>query len=250
MSRFKVIDVPGDGSCFYRSLYVALSAKRKHLEYINTLLAIDPSKPSEPFKDYTQDEFVLQYRKLLANVIRRGRDSKITSQVYKQFKQLDTEDYALVIKSSFPRWFQSRFKTMPSTSKDFKTSFAEGVTYMSHWASEIEVRITQYILRDRIGMELQVLNHLPAANDFKPKPKTLYVINRDEIHYNALVVSAKAKTSKPKPQPKIKQCDAQKILNPKSNRCVLKTSCTGLRVIYDMHNSRASRSRRRMHNDM
>ena len=237
MSRFTIKDVCGDGSCFYRSLYVALLAKNKRLPQ-KLLQHTDATD-----KSYGEDAFVSAYRQHLAYIIRRNQDFKVSSKVYKELRDLADADYKLILKSSFPRWFQTRFKTLPPNLSDFKKQFAEGVTQMSNWASEIDVRITKELVRSRLGgLELVIMNQNPPK-DFKPQRKTLYLINKNEVHYNALVSLKQVTKSPQQPTTTPKRCDpATKILNPKSNRCVLKTSCTGLRVVYDAQNITRSRS--------
>jgi hypothetical protein len=215
--KYIIQDVKGDGSCFLRSLYVVLKHKKIASRFIKQF--------SNDFKR-GEDEFVETMRKLLVNIIIQKKDWDIVHNVYQNLKLMKRIDYITIIQTSFPPWFVSSFSYLPKTEWDFRKKFAQGVLEKSHWVSEIEVAIVSKMISE-LKYNLHIFNRLPRK-DFAFEPRGLYLLNRNEVHYNAIIVDY----SKASPLPK--KCNNGYILNPKTHRCVSNTSCKGYEVYYNI----------------
>uniref|UniRef100_A0A6C0BF96 OTU domain-containing protein n=1 Tax=viral metagenome TaxID=1070528 RepID=A0A6C0BF96_9ZZZZ len=216
--KYKIEDVMGDGSCFFRSLYVVLKHKKIASRFIKQFANDFKLKGGE-------EEFVETMRKLLVNLIIQKKDWDIVHNVYQNLKLLKRTDYITIIQTSFPTWFVSSFSYLPKTEWDFRKKFAQGVLVKSHWVSEIEVAIVAKMISE-LKYNLQIFNKLPRK-DFVFEPRGLYLLNRNEVHYNAIIVD----NTKEK---KEKKCNEGQILNPKTRRCVSQTSCKGYEVYYNI----------------
>ena len=231
-----VKDVRGDGSCFFRSLYHSMV----QLPLKNRVIKSFDGKDM----DIKEDAFVVLVRDFLSKVIKSKKDAKVIGSIYKNLKTQNKENLDLVIEG-MSTWMQKIVKSSKwskMTASKFREEIAEEVLKKNNWVSEMEVEIVKNILKRRADIDLRVLNsQLP-----KTLPKdVIYVMNIDEIHYNAVVrksrvvnsVSSNGSSSdssgkKNTIKSKRVLCDKNKILNPKTNRCVSKTSCKGFEVMY------------------
>jgi hypothetical protein len=124
------------------------------------------------------------------------------------------------VKSSFPSWFATAFRTLPKSESTFRAKLAQGMRKTSSWASEIEVRLLQMKLGK---LALVVLNTVPKKIKFKKR--AIYVLNIGEAHYNAILVTAK------KIEKTAKECKEDKVYNETTKRCVSRTSCKGYETL-------------------
>lgn len=226
----KIIDVTGDGSCFFRALYVALKHK--------TLVTRFMRKASIRSFKCTEEEFVESIRSVLSKLITDKNDKNMVHEVYNNLRVLSKSDYKEIVHSSFPAWFTSSFSTLPKTEQEFRTKFARGVAVKSNWVSEIEVAIVAKILYE-LKYHLHIFNNVPSK-DFAFKHNAIYLLNRGEVHYNVLIVddndygSKDRDIKKQKAKEKEKICKDGTILNPETKRCVSQTSCKGYEIFYNM----------------
>lgn len=185
MTSFAIKDVIGDGSCFFRSVYGAAKKKRGALKKIVTCF-LDPDRLVE----YRNDEelFVKDMRSHLSNRIKKRTDGEVIKNLYRSFRALSEEDYALVI-DSMPAWMERAFPEKPKHEGTFRSVISKKVLEKSSWVSEVEVNIVRDTLKHCIGDDLHIviLNTKPDKKTFKMKSKTLYVLNIDEVHYNYLI---------------------------------------------------------------
>jgi len=218
MRRFKVLDVLGDGSCFFRALYHSAKSvyALKHVLRRFGILVKDAT---------TEDEFVGAMRNALSDMVLNKKDKHVIRDVYANLLLMDKDSYKLALASSFPAWFAKAFKKLPQSEEAFVAKFAAGVLRTSSWASEIEVRIIQERLRK---FKLVILNSKPSKK-YVIEDNTIYLLNLGEAHYNALVVYMKDEVDKTdaKDKQKQKDCGNDKIYNEKTKRCVKRTSCKG-----------------------
>lgn len=214
----KIVDVKGDGSCFYRSLYESANNRPRMVERMLKKMGhiVSTTKP-------TQTQFVQHFRLGLSKRIVDQKDYGVIKDVYTNLKAMDSKNYKEIMTSSFPSWIVREFKQLPKTEASFRKAFAQGVLSMSAWASEIEVRIVNEILKKELKSRLGVFNS-PPRSSFQFKKNVLYLINRDELHYNAIVIEDKDLKEKRT------DCSEDQIRNPDSNRCVSRSSCKGWEV--------------------
>ena len=175
--------------------------------------------------EVTEDAFVTLARTFLSNTIIAHKDAKVIHNTFKYLKeQVKDRDTFELQMESFPSWWKRTFKITKwkqMKEEEFRSTIAEEVLKKANWVSEMEVTIIKGIIKRRAKIELKVLND--------KIPKTLqkdviYVLNLDEVHYNAVV-------------PRVvtpKKCEeSSKLMNPETKRCVGKTSCKGYEVLYN-----------------
>jgi hypothetical protein len=153
----------------------------------------------------------------------------------------------MLLESSFPKWFVTRFKrSLPASELIFRKQYAKGILEKSNWVSEIEVRLLSLYMKKNYKLNIKVYNKPPPPRRIN-KPNTISVLNKGEYHYNAIISvdtptqhtpkTPQTPTPKPttkqtpKPTTKSKECPSSHIRNPKTNRCVSRTSCKGYEVI-------------------
>lgn len=233
----KLVDVKGDGSCFYRSLYVVLKSRRLHNKFLKRICGKEYSKAS------TEEEFVIQIREGLSNLILENKDEDEIKSIFNHLHELETRDYKEILNSSFPTWFQHAFQKLPKSERNFRKKFATGIRSMDSWASEIDIRIISKYLSKDLHMDLMILNNIPSSKQTF-KPNAVYLLNRSELHYNAIIPKANRRpipirpspnTSRPKTSKSSAECKPTHILNPKTKRCVKKTSCKGYEVLANQY---------------
>jgi len=236
MPSFRTVDVKGDGSCFFRSLYVALQSKKYVKRFVRKTTPLT-------VKDATilnEEEFVVFCREMMSKRIYLQKDYDTVKHAYEALKAVDRDDYLAIINSSFPTWFTRSFTTLPKTQDAFRKELAKAVLVKSHWVSQIEVTIMKEILKKELSINLVIFHGSPLKT-YKFHKNAVYLINRGEVHYNALVTEISSNSSKKPKKPKKpkqlkmvkskKECPATHVLNPASNRCVSRTSCKGYEVL-------------------
>lgn len=221
---YRAVDVKGDGSCFFRSLFVAAKHKRIAGRILKHL-----GGNREAAKD--EDAFVLEVRVAIARMIEQHEDNGLVSDVYQNLKSVNAASYKFMARSTFPQWFMRAFPSIPSSERQFRERLSEEIRKMSSWAGEIEYRLLRDVLKKKLKMHLIVLNSSPRTMKVFKK-NALYLINRGEAHYNALLVDFVDEGSAKK-EKKEKRCTAQQVYNPVTRRCVSRDSCTGYKVIAD-----------------
>lgn len=237
---YKLIDVKGDGSCFYRSLYVVLKGRKLQHRFLKSICEKGYTKT------FTEDDFVNHARQGISNLIQEQKDYGELHSIFKHLSELDKVDYKEILNSSFPTWFTTTFNKLPKSESSFRKKFAAGITSMDHWASEIDIRIISNLLKKELHLDLIIFNNIPSAKQ-QFKPNAIYLLNRSEFHYNAIIpkpaiTNSNAKTQlsnihKQSTKQKTKECPSTHILNPKTSRCVKKSSCKGYEVLLNYFTS-------------
>lgn len=208
--HYKVCDVKGDGSCFFRSVFNSAKAVGA-LKHVSKRLLLKSYK--EPMTEY---EFVKGVRSSISEMISQSKDKGVVKKVYQYLLTLDKETYATMLDTTFPTWFAKYFAKIPKNEVSFREKLAKGVSKTTHWVSEIEVTLVKKLIETRSTWRLVVLNNNEQAKR-TPKKREIVIINVNEIHYKALLP--------------LKKCpEITKILNPQTNRCVNKSSCKGFEL--------------------
>lgn len=235
-TKYKIVDVKGDGSCFFRSIYKVAESKRM----INRVLK-KMGRQNKSSSSIDEDAFVVFFRKGLAERIIANKDYGVIHDVYITLQGLSKQDYRVILESSFPSWFVRKFgKNLPPKEEDFRVSFATSVSETkSNWASEIEVTVVKEIFKREMKANFIVFNS-PPKKTYPFLKSGWYLLNRGEVHYNAIIVKFANDTTSPKKSkmrmkniasPKQKECKATHVLNPETKRCVLRNSCKGYEII-------------------
>lgn len=218
--KYKVQDVIGDGSCFFRSIYHILLHMSK-VDYV-----VQSLSKGKPPKVDSEDRFVRFLRSQLARRIAVKDDMNLISEIYNHLSSLDEETYQ-AITYSFPEWFQETFPDgMPKTETTFRNKVVKQLTNPYNWAGQIEVTLAQQIFKQLLDINIHIFNH-PPKTSYRFEANKLYLLNKGEVHYVAILPEYK--------NPVTKSCPPEKILNKLTNRCVLRTSCKGLEIIVKIH---------------
>lgn len=264
MANFKIQDVEPDGSCFFRSIYYSAKSVNA-LKFIIRRFSQFYEDKENIIEVHDEESFVRFMRKALKFIIEREKDDGYIDRLYENLKLLDKEDYKEVIQTSFPDWFVSLFPKLPKTVNVFRKKLAREENVITNWVAEIEVSIVKQIIEKYNRYTLQILNTRPSSKQFETKENVIYLLNKGESHYNAIVIRQDNKASasrdkasasrdkasasrdnvdkklrskstmkKKRSTPKKIVCPDTKILNEKTNRCVLKNSCKGyeLRALF------------------
>lgn len=221
---YKTVDVTGDGSCFFRSIYQCLKSVDK-IDEVKGVLKYNKRSPT--IEDET--DFVKFLRTVLSKRIQSKDDMGVVQEIYAHLSTLDEDTYNVMLESSFPDWFVEEFKTLPAKETTFRNKIEKAVKDLTNWAGQLEITLTQQLFSQLVGIHIHIFNHKPAAN-YRFKKDTIYLLNVREVHYNAIIPATKKSIS-------VKSCPEGKIINPLSGRCVLKSSCIGLKVLvqtYDL----------------
>lgn len=167
----KVVNVLGDGSCFFRSIFVSLKTLAKYTK-IN------------------EDVFVRSIRNILSRQIRVSKNDLVTD-IYRNLydiKQNDSETFFQMM-NAFPCWFVTSFRNFPSTEREFRRVLSSHIKKFQSWVSEIEVRLTQEYFSKNHNIKIVILNSIP--NNLRFRKNTIYLLNIGENHYNSIIKNEK-----------------------------------------------------------
>lgn len=192
-----------DGNCFYRAIY------NSSIESGNIKKVIKAFKLS---KNLSEEQFIDELRDALVKKINSNKDFNITRDIYNHLKTLDKETYSAVLES-FPSWCRKSFNKLPKTLDKFRDKYTQHIAKRDIWISELEARLTLRIL-EKYNIPIIIHNSLPKKNQ-QLDCSTLHLLNEHEVHYNILVC---------------RDCPVDKIVNPKSRRCVSKTGNIGKKL--------------------
>lgn len=193
-------NIIADGNCFFRALY------NSAIESGNIKKLIKSFKLS---KNISEEEFIDEFREVLIERINNSKDYNITRDIYNYLKSLDKDTYQAVLEA-FPSWCQKSLRKLPSTFEGFRDKFVRHIAKRNTWISELEARLTLKLL-SKYKIPIQIHNSLPGKKE-QLDCKTMHLLNEHEVHYNILVC---------------RDCPPDKIVNPKSKRCVSKTGNIG-----------------------
>jgi hypothetical protein len=181
--KYQLLDVKGDGSCFYRSIYN--SAKHTNLlkRVVDQFSSIGGY---EIEKQPSENEFVKLIRYTLSDMVKYSEDYGIIKDVHKYFKSLDRETYREVL-NAFPDWFERAFRNFKDdeSRKRFRNTFSDSIKKVNNWVTEIEIEIIKNVLMEA-GIVVIVINNNVKRN-FVFEPDTIYVLNIGEYHYNSIL---------------------------------------------------------------
>ena len=218
---YKIKDVKGDGSCFYRSVYGAAKAS-KLLKKMTKCFGVGVGVgvgAGDGAGDIDEDDFVELVRACMSQRIRDGNDFGIIHDMFMSFKEYDSKTYKAIL-VGMPAWFVKSFPKKPRDEMQFRMKIAEKIRLKSSWASEIDITLFQKIVAScssgRRVLKVVVLNSTPTR--FSPRKNCIYVINRGEVHYMYIHVREK------------KECPDGKILNERTIRCVKENGNVGKKI--------------------
>ncbi len=145
---FKVINVKGDGNCFFRVIYKSAKHSNNLLKLVNCFL-------DKPFDIYVNSEktFILDIREKLAKIIEEGNDG---GQIAGMFEYLSAftntsnsndenniENYKEILES-LPAWIKKTFPKPPKSLEEFRNEICKNIRKQGTYVSQIEIDIFHY----------------------------------------------------------------------------------------------------------
>ena len=210
----QLVNVEGDGSCFYRALYgyillnKNLSLPHKSYRTISTTIAdfgckndIVTQKVSEIKVTLNENQLFLQNYEQETNWVKCLRyfiseklvtkENNIIKQYFDSFNIMEADTYNEVIKE-FPDWFASALPNFCYNDIGMFTAILKAnIISLKSGVSQIEVRIVKDFF-NKLGINILIIN--TANKDIKisdlqkfpdePADNTIYLLNIDAIHYN------------------------------------------------------------------
>ena len=174
---YEIVDVEGDGSCFYRAIYVSLRKQNNIMKFIKCFNLRSGLKET-----ITEDAFVDWIRETLGKKTFSGTDNDLSKKTYETLKTLSLEDYREYITET---WNISILKKdKPKTLKEFRTIISEYIKDKYKYANEYDKELLQAFCKDTI--KFKISNTLPNS-DIKLNTDMVYLYRINDIHYQALI---------------------------------------------------------------
>ena len=169
----------GDGSCFYRAIYLVLQTNTKIMEFIKCF-----NQRSGQKENIKENDFVEWIRKSFAAKTLSGKDNDISRNTYNTLKALPTKEYKTYIESS---WNIESLKTIPKTLKAFRTIVSEYIEDISKYANQYDKELIEALCNDTF--KIKSLQYLPAL-DYNFEPNGIYILRVNNNHYQAILLNA------------------------------------------------------------
>lgn len=170
-TKYNIVDVEGDGACFYRALYLSLNHIDMLDRYCRCLELVNVT---------SETSFVNAMKaKIVANMI----DSEYISNMYDELKTKDKQTYKEII-AGWDANVRMRLKVLPKTLDEFKTVLREEISKISCYATEIEISYIKSICDDVVNITVIIDNVKPSQTFNK---NNVYLLNLGELHYNAVL---------------------------------------------------------------
>ena len=183
---FKVIDVKGDGNCFFRAIYKSAKHSNNLLKLVNCFL-------DKPFDEYVNNErtFIMDMREKLAKSIEEGNDGGQVEGIFHNLAHFtdDIESYEMII-DSLPKWIGECFPKPPKSLEEFRNEVCKNIRKQGTYVSQIEIDIFQY-LNNTFCSEpdkhviLKIFATTPKNNDDVDLSQ-INILNVANIHYKYL----------------------------------------------------------------
>lgn len=172
-TKYSIKDVEGDGSCFYRALYVSL----KHL---------GGSKLSEYLKcvgiSSAKDELDF-VKKMRGKIVESMKSSDYLETMYNHLKTLDEGDYKEVVEA-FDEDLYNDLEEIPKTFKKFRDIVIKHTKMITCYASELDISLVKDMCTDVINITI-INNSVKSTQTFNKN--NVYLLNIGEMHYNAIL---------------------------------------------------------------
>jgi len=212
----EIVDVNGDGNCFYRALYGSiLLNKNVHknksiVQLMNDLecqnnqnkkskiiLKIKTEISQSYLEHYDQEtEWVKCFRKHMSKFIKVEPD--IIKNNIEFWKNMDRETYKEAVRT-YPMWFTQKFRDKSPNIKEYAELFAQNVEKLNTWATQLEIAIAKRVLY-KYGINLKIESYDGNGNGTiktsgemesalelfadEPYDDTIYILNIGLQHFN------------------------------------------------------------------
>jgi hypothetical protein len=170
----ELINVRGDGNCFYRAVYKSclLNGYTDLLKSLNC-------------KTLLEDTFVTCLRQKLADRLLETKPTFLKNMFehWWQVRRTTPKDLKQIF-SFMPDWYFTAFKLYSDDNfEGFLREVAENIKTSGKYAGEIEVTLFKDYLSSQ-GFKFVILSG--NVNNLKSTPNTIYIYNVDNEHYNAV----------------------------------------------------------------
>ena len=178
-TRYKIIDVKGDGSCFYRAIFLILKNQKNIMNFVKCF-----NQRSGLKETITEDEFVNWIRiKTLSVKTLTGKDNDISKSTYTYLNNLNTTEYKTQIEST---WNLDNLKyNKPKTLKEFRTIISEYIANINKYANQYDKDLIETFTEGIFN--INVLQMLPEL-DYDFKANNLYILRVNNNHYKAILL--------------------------------------------------------------
>ena len=176
--KYKVVDVDGDGSCFYRAIYVVLKHKRNIMKFIKCFNLRSGLKET-----ITEEEFVKWLRTdTLATKTNKGNDKNQSKNTYANLKDLPMDTYRTYIDGT---WQIKELKNKPKSLTEFRKIIAEYISDTTKYANQYDKDLIDAFIEG--VFKINVIQTLPEL-DYNFEDNTIYLLRINNNHYQAILV--------------------------------------------------------------
>lgn len=191
--KYKLMDVKGDGDCFFRALHGAafhqgiLVKVAKCFTFSNRRDCWDDLNENLRNTSHNDREvlFVACVRRYLAERIRTGKENAILRRTWDLLRVMDEEDAKDIMADWLIDAYQNSrvfYNEIDSSYPSFVNRVADGVQQRGNWVSELEVTIVKKVLEaKRIILLIASNNDVPDALPLSPH--ILVLVNVNNAHY-------------------------------------------------------------------
>ena len=176
--KYKVVDVDGDGSCFYRAIYVVLKHKKNIMKFIKCFNLRSGKKET-----ITEKEFVKWLRSdTLATKTDKGLDKDQSKNTYTYLKDLSTDVYRTYIDET---WQIKELKNIPKSLNEFRKIIAKYISDTTKYANQYDKDLIDAFIEG--VFKINVMQTLPKL-DYNFEDNTIYLLRINNNHYQAILV--------------------------------------------------------------
>ena len=176
--KYKVVDVDGDGSCFYRAIYVVLKHKKNIMKFIKCFNLRSGKKET-----ITEEEFVKWLRSdTLATKTNKGLDKDQSKNTYTHLKDLPTYVYRTYIDGT---WQIKELNNKPKSLTAFRKIIAEYIGDTAKYANQYDKDLIDAFIAG--VFKINIMQTLPKL-DYNFEENTIYLLRINNDHYQAILV--------------------------------------------------------------
>ena len=176
--KYKVVDVDGDGSCFYRAIYVVLKHKKNIMKFIKCFNLRSGLKET-----ITEEEFVKWLRTdTLATKTDKGNDKNQSKNTYANLKDLPMDTYRTYIDGT---WQIKELNNKPKSLTEFRKIIAQYIGDISKYANQYDKDLIDVFIEG--VFKINIMQTLPEL-DYKFEDNTIYLLRINNNHYQAILV--------------------------------------------------------------
>ena len=215
----EIVDVEGDGDCFYRAVYgfaMYHGFLDKLFECVNCQDITDESSRSSIRysnrknknilrNKAEEDNWILCIRNCISEKIRKNAECMaIVQSTFLHWQSLDKHTYKMFLGSSIPDWIKRKYPNIQSlresSAERFIKFISRGIQKSGHWASQIDFDLLNHLLKP-CNIDIQVIsmeNALQVASQYTDMTKKHGIITSqgNATHESSMLPLQQTKVSK------------------------------------------------------